>query len=100
MVPDLDSSSSSATPWDRQVIFRNWKEEIPAAAAGLNVIEIMGATMAETRKRVEALPERSAIIYSAMYSDGEGTFYPPATALYAHRREGKPADHRSGGDIS
>src|SRR6202030_1752747 len=67
--------------WDRQVIFRNWKEEIPTAAAGLKLVEIMGATMAETRKRVEALPERSAIVYSAMYSDGEGTFYPPATAL-------------------
>jgi signal transduction histidine kinase len=27
------------------------------------------------------LREGSAIIYSAVYSDGEGTFYPPATAL-------------------
>jgi signal transduction histidine kinase len=30
---------------------------------------------------VAELPDRSAIIYSAVYSDGEGAFYPPATAL-------------------
>jgi signal transduction histidine kinase len=81
VVPDLDSVVFVGAPWDGQVVFRNWKDEIPTAAAGLNVIEIIGATMVETRKRVEALPERSAILYSAMYSDGEGTFYPPSTAL-------------------
>jgi signal transduction histidine kinase len=81
VVPNLDSVVFVGEPWDRQVVFRNWKQEIPAAAAGLKVIEIMGATMAETRKRVEALPGRSVIVYSAVYSDGEGTFYPPATAL-------------------
>jgi Histidine kinase-, DNA gyrase B-, and HSP90-like ATPase len=79
VVPDLDSVVFVGARWDRQAVFRNWKDEIPAAAAGLNVIEIIGATMAETRKRVEALPERSAILYSSMYSDGEGAFYPPAT---------------------
>jgi signal transduction histidine kinase len=81
VVPDLQSIVFVGAPWDRQVMFRNWKDEISTAAAGLNVIEIVGATMAETRKRVEVLPERSAILYSAIYSDGEGNFYPPATAL-------------------
>jgi signal transduction histidine kinase len=64
-----------------KVIFRNWDDEIPTAANGLNVVEIMGLTMAETRKKVAELPDDSAIIYSATYSDGEGTFYSPATAL-------------------
>jgi signal transduction histidine kinase len=81
VVPDLDSLVFVGAPWDRQILFRNWKDEIPTAAAGLNVTEIIGLTMAETRKRVEALPAHSAILYSAMYSDGEGNFYPPATAL-------------------
>ena len=81
VVPDLDSLVLVGAPWDRQILFRNWKDEIPTAAAGLNVTEIIGLTMAETRKRVEALPPRSAILYSAIYSDGEGSFYPPATAL-------------------
>jgi signal transduction histidine kinase len=81
VVPDLDSVVFVGAPWERQIIFGNWKDEIPTAAAGLNVIEIIGATMAETQRRIEALPERSAILYSAMFSDGEGAFYPPATAL-------------------
>ena len=81
VVPDLDSLVFVGAPWDRQILFRNWKDEIPTAAAGLNVTEIIGLTMAETQKRVEALPPRSAILYSAIYSDGEGNFYPPATAL-------------------
>src|SRR6267378_7264111 len=53
----------------------------PTAAKALNVAEIMGLTMAETRKKVAELPDDSVIIYSAMHWDGEGTFYPPATAL-------------------
>lgn len=81
VVPDLDSVVFVGDPWDRLLIFKNWKNETPAAVIGLNVIEITGLTMAETRKRVEALPERSVILYSAMYSDGEGNYYPPSTAL-------------------
>jgi len=67
--------------WDRQVVFGNWKDEIQTAAAGLSVIDIVGLTMDETRDRVAALPDHSAIIYSATYSDREGIFYPPSTAL-------------------
>ena len=37
--------------------------------------------MSDIRKRVADLPERSAIIYSAIFSDGEGTFFPPRPAL-------------------
>jgi len=45
------------------------------------VVEIVGQTMREIRSRVAELPEDSVILYSAVHSDGEGTFYPPATAL-------------------
>jgi signal transduction histidine kinase len=81
VVPDLQSIVFVGDPWEGQVVFRNWGREKSTAGSGLNITEVVGLPMAETRKRVEALPERSAIIYSAMYSDGEGAFYPPATAL-------------------
>jgi signal transduction histidine kinase len=81
VVPKLKTIAFVGDAWDHQVIFRNWKEEIATAAVGFNVIEIIGVTMAEIRKKVAALPDDSVIIYSAVYSDGEGTFYPPATAL-------------------
>src|SRR3954452_18798585 len=81
VVPNLKTIAFVGDAWDRQVIFRNWKAEIATAAAGFNVIEIVGLSMAEVRSRVATLPDDSVIIYSATYSDGEGTFYPPATAL-------------------
>jgi hypothetical protein len=81
VVPDLDTIALVGDDWNRQVIYRNWSDQIPTAAASLKVIEIVGQTMSEIRERVAGLPDRSAIIYSAVYSDGEGTFYPPATAV-------------------
>jgi signal transduction histidine kinase len=81
VVPTLDSVALVGDAWDRQVVFKNWKDEIPSAAAGLKVTELIDLTIREIRQRVAELPDRSAIIYSAVYSDGEGAFYPPATAL-------------------
>jgi signal transduction histidine kinase len=81
IVPDLDTVAVVGDPWKRQVVFRSWKDEIAGATSGLTVIEIIGQTMEEIRRRVAELPPRSAILYSAVYSDGEGNFYPPATAL-------------------
>jgi signal transduction histidine kinase len=81
VVPDLKTIVFVGDAWDRQVTFRNWKDEVATAAAGLNIVELIGLTMAEVRKKVAELPDDSVIIYSAMYSDGRGTFYPPATAL-------------------
>jgi signal transduction histidine kinase len=81
VVPGLNTIALVGGSWDQQVVFRNWKDEIQTAAAGLSVIDIVGLTMDETRNRVAALPDHSAIIYSAIYKDSEGIFYPPVTAL-------------------
>ena len=81
VVPGLNTIALVGGSWDHQVVFQNWKDEIQTAAAGLSVIDIVGLTMDETRNRVAALPDHSAIVYSAIYSDREGIFYPPATAL-------------------
>ena len=81
VVPDLSAVALVGGSWDRQVVFGNWKDEIETAAAGLKVIDMVGLSMDETRNRVTALPDHSAIVYSATYTDNEGNFYPPATAL-------------------
>jgi len=62
VVPNLDTIFLVGDPWDSQVIFHNWKDEIRSAAAGLNVIELVGLKMRELRERVTALPDRSAIM--------------------------------------
>jgi signal transduction histidine kinase len=81
VMPDLDTVVLVGDDWDRLVVFRNWKDEIATATAGLQVIEIIGQKMTDIRKRVSELPERSAIIYSSLFSDGEGAFYLPFVAL-------------------
>jgi signal transduction histidine kinase len=81
VVPGLDTIVFVGDDWDRQVLFGHWDEELSAATSGLKVIDLVGQKMADIRKRVAELPDRSAIIYTAMFSDGEGTFYPPSTAL-------------------
>jgi signal transduction histidine kinase len=79
--PDLESIVLVGGAWDRQVVFGNWKSEIQTAAAGLRVTDMAGLSIGEMRKQVTALPDRSAIIYSATYADHKGTIYPPTTAL-------------------
>ena len=81
VVPGLDTIVLVGDSWDRQSLFRHWGEEIPAATTGLTVIDLVGQKMSEIRKRVADLPERSAIVYSGVFSDGEGTYYPAATAM-------------------
>ena len=81
LVPDLQTVAFVGDAWDGLTVYRNWKEEIPTAASDLKVIDLVGQTMAEVRRRVADLPDRTAIIYSAMFSDGEGTYFPPATAV-------------------
>lgn len=81
IVPGLDTIVMVGDNWDRQALFWHWGEEIAAATSGLKVIDLVGQKMSEIRRRVAELPERSAIVYAGVFSDGEGTFYPAATAL-------------------
>jgi signal transduction histidine kinase len=80
-VPDLKHIALVGDAWDIQVVYRQWKDEIPSATAGLEVIDLVGLTMRELQKRVAQLPDRTAIVYTAIYSDGAGNFFPPADAI-------------------
>lgn len=81
VVPGLDTVVLVGDNWDRQSIFRHWGEEISTATAGLKVIDLVGQKMSEILRQVGELPERSAIVYSGIFSDGAGTYFPPATAM-------------------
>ena len=80
-VPGLDTIVLIGDSWDRQPLFRPWGEEIPAATSGLKVIDLVGQKLSNLLMRVAELPESSAIVYSGVFSDGEGTYFPAATAL-------------------
>ncbi len=81
VVPHLNDIVFVGDDWNRQVVFRHWKEEMRTAADGLEITQLVGLPLNELQQKVAGLPDRSAIIYSAVYSDEEGGFYPPAVSL-------------------
>ncbi|WP_249144041.1 ABC transporter substrate binding protein [Bradyrhizobium lablabi] len=81
VVPDLATVAIVGAEWERQVVFRGWKDQVAAGIEGLNIVEIVGRPMPEVLARVAALPRDSAIIYTGVYADGNGNYYPPSDAL-------------------
>ena len=81
IVPDLDRVALVGEPLRTQPIFAHLADEIAASEDRVKIIDLTGLPMARLRKKVASLPDRSAIVYTALYSDGEGTYYPPADAV-------------------
>jgi len=81
VVPHLYGIVFVGDDWNRQVVFGHWKEEMRTATAGLQVTELIGLPMNEIRQKVATLADRTVIIYSAVYSDEKGGFFPPAVTL-------------------
>jgi signal transduction histidine kinase len=81
VVPGLKRVVLVGDPWEKQTVFRHWKDQIPTIAADVEIDQMIGLTMRELRQRVATLPDHTAIVYTAIYSDGEGTYYPPADAI-------------------
>lgn len=80
-VPGLRRIAIVGDPLGSQATFRHFAEEIPREAGGTEVIDLTGLPMRQLRARVSVLPDHTAIIYTAIYSDGGGTNYTPADAL-------------------
>ena len=83
LVPNLKRIALVGDPFERQAVRGHFKEEIPAAVGGLEVIDLLGLPMTELSKRVAVLPEDTAIIYTAINTDGAGVVYHPHEALKA-----------------
>jgi ABC-type uncharacterized transport system substrate-binding protein len=81
IVPDLQRIAIVGDRWEKQTAYRHLQGEIPAASAALGIIDLVGLPMRELKKRVAVLPERTAIAYTSIFSDGEGITYPPIDAL-------------------
>jgi signal transduction histidine kinase len=81
VVPNLHRIAIVGDNWEVQTAYRHFKDEIPIDTAGLQIIDLVGLPMRELRKRVAVLPKDTAIIYTSIFSDGEGTSYPPVDAL-------------------
>ena len=83
LVRSLKRIAIVGDPFERQVVRSHFKQEVPAFATELELIDLMGLPMTELRKRVAALPDDTAIIYTAINLDGAGVAYIPYEALAA-----------------
>jgi len=81
IVPDLNRVVLVGSAWRNPLVYGRWKQEFADAMPGLEVTDLSDTVLRDVRKQVASLPDRSAILTSAMYSDGEGTYYSPAAAL-------------------
>ncbi|MGY3529081.1 sensor histidine kinase [Bradyrhizobium sp. USDA 4452] len=83
VVPKLNTVVVVGADWEQQVLFHNWKDQVAAGIPGLDIVEIVGRPMPDVIEQLAALPDHSAIIYTGLYSDGKGNYYPPSDALAA-----------------
>ena len=81
LVPDLQRIVLLGDPWDGRNVYHNFKQELPAVAAALEVVDLTGLALPEIRRRVAMLPERTAILYTDIFVDGAGAAYLPGDAL-------------------
>jgi signal transduction histidine kinase len=81
IVPGLKQVVVLGDRLDTQTVFAGFASELPSIAAEIGVLDLSGIPITDLRKRVAALPADSAILYTAIYSDGRGTYFPPSIAL-------------------
>jgi signal transduction histidine kinase len=81
LVPNLQRVVLLGDAWDEKDIHHTLRRELPAAAAGLEVVDLTGLALPEIRRRVATLPERSVILYTPIFVDGAGNTYLPGDAL-------------------
>jgi len=63
---------------ERQTFYRHFKEELPAVTSELQLIDLMNLPMAELNRRLVALPNNAAVIYTGIYYDSQGVSHVPA----------------------
>jgi len=95
VVPGLTKIALVGDAWNDQAVFGHWKDEIAEVGGDLAVADLSGLRMQDLQHRVATLPEHSAIVYSAIYSDGEGnTIRPPMRFnWWPHTQTGRSSSH-------
>lgn len=81
LVRDLKQVAIVGDPLERQAFRGHFAVELPEATADLELINLLGAPLSDVRERVAAMPEKSAILYTSITSDGAGNQYLPNEAL-------------------
>ena len=81
VVPNLEKVVLLGDASERPRGMRSFKDRIIASSAGLDFIDLTDQPMRVLRKHLAELPRRTAILYTSIYSDGEGQDYAPQEVL-------------------
>jgi signal transduction histidine kinase len=81
LVPDLKGVAVVGGSLDRDAYRHQYIEELPILATELAVTNLTGQSLADQVARVAALPERTAILYTALFIDDAGIQYSSTDAL-------------------
>ncbi len=81
VVPNLGQVALVGDRLEKQPFRSHFVRELPAALSGLELIDLTGLPMGEVTQRVSALPDTSAILYTAINIDGAGKVFTPRAAL-------------------
>jgi signal transduction histidine kinase len=78
VMPNLKAVAIVGDPLERQTFYRHFADEIPAVAAQVEIVDLMDLPLAELAKRLAALSDNTAVIYTGIYYTSEGVSYVPA----------------------
>ena len=83
VVPNLEKFALIGEALEGTSIYRNFKQELPVFTTTLEFIDLTGLPMSEVKERVVMLPEKTVILYTAIFIDGAGVAFDPTEALAA-----------------
>jgi signal transduction histidine kinase len=82
LMPKLERVALVGEAMGKTSIYRHFKDELSLLSL-LGYIDLTDLPLAEVKKRVAALPENTAILYTAIFTDGAGIAIDPTVALTA-----------------
>jgi signal transduction histidine kinase len=81
LVPELNQVALVGDPYERQAARRAYGPQSKELASQLQVVDLTGLAVSELKRRLAVLPPTAAILYTGIYTDGDGAHYVPREAL-------------------
>jgi signal transduction histidine kinase len=90
VVPDLKGFAIVGTRLEDQIYYRNFANDLPNFSRVLQFIDLMGLSVDETRERVSALPEHTAILYIGLNFYGSAAYVAAEVVPLIAERANRP----------
>jgi len=81
LIPDLQGVAVLGGSLERDAYRRQYEQELPVLAAKTKLTNLTGSPLAVQAMRAATLPDKTAILYTSLFIDDEGTRYSSHDAL-------------------